>query len=114
MFNNVSGLALAPWGVIGRGRFMTDEEEERREKSGEKGRTVLGVDWKRTPAEVKISKALEKVAKEVGTESLTAGMYLYHPGFSFCLHYTHIVNYSSGACIRAPENSICLPNYWRA
>ncbi|THU81634.1 arylalcohol dehydrogenase [Dendrothele bispora CBS 962.96] len=49
-----NGMALAPWGVIGRGRFITDEEEEKREKS------------------VKMSKALEKVGNEVGTKSLTA------------------------------------------
>ncbi|KAF5362670.1 hypothetical protein D9758_009637 [Tetrapyrgos nigripes] len=67
-----NGLALAPWGVIGRGRFITDEEEERREKSGENGRVMYGTDWKRTHAEVKMSKALEQVAKEVGTGSLTA------------------------------------------
>ncbi|THU99485.1 Aldo/keto reductase [Dendrothele bispora CBS 962.96] len=70
-----NGMALAPWGVIGRGRFITDEEEERREKSGENGRTVVAggsKEWKRTPAEVKMSKALEKVGNEVGTKSLTA------------------------------------------
>ncbi|KAF5339247.1 hypothetical protein D9758_013289 [Tetrapyrgos nigripes] len=67
-----NGLALAPWNVIGGGRLRTDEEEEHREKSGENGRAVLGADWKRTPEEVKISRALEKVAKEVGAKSITS------------------------------------------
>ncbi|THU78802.1 arylalcohol dehydrogenase [Dendrothele bispora CBS 962.96] len=68
-----NGLALAPWGVIGTGKLRTDEEEAQREKSGEKGRAPRGSsDWKRTPEEVKISKALEKVAKEVGVKSITS------------------------------------------
>ena len=29
------GLALAPWGVVGQGRLMTDEEENRRKVTGE-------------------------------------------------------------------------------
>ncbi|KAF5339647.1 hypothetical protein D9758_015583 [Tetrapyrgos nigripes] len=64
-------LALAPWNVIGGGRLRTDEEEERREKSGENGRSAWGSDWKRTPEEVKISRALEKVAKKVGVKSIS-------------------------------------------
>ncbi|EGN98352.1 hypothetical protein SERLA73DRAFT_109791 [Serpula lacrymans var. lacrymans S7.3] len=65
------GLALAPWGVIGGGKFRTDEEEERRRQTGEKGRALLS-DWLRNDNEKKISQALEKVAKEVGTEHITA------------------------------------------
>ncbi|KAJ7066839.1 arylalcohol dehydrogenase [Mycena belliarum] len=65
------GLALAPWNVLGSGKFRTDAEEERRSATGEKGRTVFG-DWKRTENEKKISDALEKVAGEVGTKSITA------------------------------------------
>ncbi|THU78804.1 Aldo/keto reductase, partial [Dendrothele bispora CBS 962.96] len=67
-----NGLALAPWGVIGSGKLRTDEEEAQREKSGEKGRSFMGSDWKRNPEEVKISRALEKVAKEVGAKSITS------------------------------------------
>lgn len=67
------GLALAPWNVLARGKFRTDEEEERRAASGEKGRAVIfGTDWKRTEDEKKMSTALEKVAKEVGAASITA------------------------------------------
>ncbi|KAF9069350.1 Aldo/keto reductase [Rhodocollybia butyracea] len=62
------GLALAPWGVLGQGKLRTDAEEQRRKESGENGRTMLG-DWQRNEAEVKISRALEKVASEVGVGS---------------------------------------------
>jgi aryl-alcohol dehydrogenase-like predicted oxidoreductase len=65
-------MALAPWAAVGGGRFMTDAEEERRAKSGENGRSFYG-DWRRSEKERKISAALEKVAKEVGTEHITAG-----------------------------------------
>lgn len=39
MFRDVvpSGLALAPWRVLASGKIRTDEEEERRRQSGEKG-----------------------------------------------------------------------------
>ena len=69
------GLALAPWNVLGAGRLRSDEEEERREKSGEKGRQLFGPEWKRTPEEVKLSRALDKVAKEIGAKSIPAGAY---------------------------------------
>ncbi|PAV22704.1 arylalcohol dehydrogenase [Pyrrhoderma noxium] len=66
------GLALAPWNVLAGGKLRSDAEEERRLKSGEGGRTILGVEWLRNEDEKKISAALEKVAKEVGTEHITA------------------------------------------
>ncbi|KIK66099.1 hypothetical protein GYMLUDRAFT_193477 [Collybiopsis luxurians FD-317 M1] len=59
------GLALAPWGVLAQGKLRTDAEEKRRLESGEKGRTI-GPDWQRTETEAKISRALEKVAQELG------------------------------------------------
>lgn len=65
------GLALAPWNVLAGGKIRTDAEEQRRIDSGEKGRTVFS-DWLRNDDEKKISAALEKVAKEVGTEHITA------------------------------------------
>ncbi|KAH9951700.1 aryl-alcohol dehydrogenase [Amylocystis lapponica] len=65
------GLALAPWNVLGGGKIRTDEEEEKRSQTGEKGRTVFG-DWQRTPEERKVCLALEEVAKQVGTKSITA------------------------------------------
>ncbi|KAK7050833.1 putative aryl-alcohol dehydrogenase aad14 [Paramarasmius palmivorus] len=66
------GLALAPWDVLGSGKFRTDAEEQRRLESGEEGRKTLGADWRRTDDEVKISRALEKVANEIGAKSVTA------------------------------------------
>lgn len=35
-----TGLALAPWSVLAAGKIRTDEEEERRRKTGEKGEFV--------------------------------------------------------------------------
>ncbi|KAJ7616938.1 NADP-dependent oxidoreductase domain-containing protein [Mycena polygramma] len=66
------GLALAPWNVLGAGKFRTDAEEDARRESGEKGRTAFAPEWKRNENEKKISYALEKVAAEVGTKSITA------------------------------------------
>lgn len=66
------GLALAPWGVVGGGLLRSDEEEERRDKSGEKGRQVFSKDWKRKPREVNISKKLEEIAKQLGVKHITA------------------------------------------
>ena len=65
------GLALAPWNVLVAGRLRSDAEEKRRIESGEGGRTI-NRDWLRDENEKKMSAALEKVAKEVGTEHITA------------------------------------------
>jgi aryl-alcohol dehydrogenase-like predicted oxidoreductase len=67
------GMALAPFDVVGGGKLRTDEEEEKRAATGEKGRVVMGQDWRRNEQEVKMSNALEKVAKEVGAKHITAG-----------------------------------------
>ncbi|KAJ6568994.1 arylalcohol dehydrogenase [Mycena capillaripes] len=67
-----NGLALAPWNVLAAGKFRTDAEEEKRLASGEKGRTVFTPEWRRNDHEKEMSHALEKVAAEVGTKSLTA------------------------------------------
>lgn len=69
-----SGMALAPFRVLAGGKLRTDEEEEARRASGEKGRTVFGP-WERTQDEKIMSDALEKVAKEVGTAHISAGPY---------------------------------------
>jgi aryl-alcohol dehydrogenase-like predicted oxidoreductase len=66
------GLALAPWGVLGSGKIRTNAEEARRKESGEKRRMTFSPSWERTPAEKKVCDALEEIAKEVGTESITA------------------------------------------
>ena len=65
------GLALTLWNVLAGGHIRTDEEEERRRQTGEKGRAVMGP-WERTPDERKVCQALEKVAQEVGAKSLNA------------------------------------------
>lgn len=67
------GMALAPWNVLGAGKFRTDEEEERRRETGEHGRMLHNSEWERTESERKISKGLEVIAKQVGAKSITAG-----------------------------------------
>ncbi|RPD61728.1 Aldo/keto reductase [Lentinus tigrinus ALCF2SS1-7] len=66
------GMALAPWNVLAGGKIRTDEEEERRRQTGEKGRLWFGPNWERTEDERKVCKALEEVAKQVGTKSIQA------------------------------------------
>lgn len=68
--------------MLAGGKFRTDEEEERRRQSGEKGRTIINPEWERNEQEKKVSHALEKVAKEVGAKHITAGMpCLAHTGY---------------------------------
>lgn len=57
------GMALAPWGALGQGRFQTKKQVEEREKRGEKLRGFRGE--AQSEDEVKISAALEKVAEEL-------------------------------------------------
>ncbi|KAG0701400.1 NADP-dependent oxidoreductase domain-containing protein [Suillus ampliporus] len=66
------GMALAPWNVLAGGKFRTDEEEQRRRETGEKGREMLTGGWERSEDERKVSHALEKIAKEVGASHITA------------------------------------------
>ncbi|KAH7928441.1 Aldo/keto reductase [Leucogyrophana mollusca] len=74
------GLALAPWSVLAAGKLRTDEEEERRRQTGEKGRMISNPNWERNEDEKKMSAALESVAKEVGAKHITsiAIAYLMH------------------------------------
>ena len=66
------GLALAPWGAMGSGRFLSSIQLEAKAKAGEKIRSMGGEF--QTDEEVAISTALEKVAKEIGeTASVTGG-----------------------------------------
>ncbi|KAL4807067.1 NADP-dependent oxidoreductase domain-containing protein [Aspergillus unguis] len=65
------GMALAPWDVLGNGRFQTSKALEERRQNGERIRTLLGPP-EQTPDEVKMSDALAKVAAEHGIESVTA------------------------------------------
>ncbi|OBZ76316.1 Aryl-alcohol dehydrogenase [NADP(+)] [Grifola frondosa] len=66
------GLALAPWSVLAAGKIRTDEEEQLRRETGEKGRMIINNDWERTEDQRKVCKALEKVAAEVGAKSIQA------------------------------------------
>ena len=65
-------MALAPWGVLAGGKLRTDAEEQKRKESGEEGRKMLS-GWERTPEQAMMSRALEKVAQEVGAKSITSG-----------------------------------------
>ena len=65
------GMALAPWDVMGGGRFQSRKAMEERKKNGEGLRTFVGSP-DQTDAEKKISEALSKVAEEHGIESVTA------------------------------------------
>ncbi|KAK0491995.1 NADP-dependent oxidoreductase domain-containing protein [Armillaria luteobubalina] len=88
------GLALSPWCVLGEGRLRTDAEEQQRRETGEKGRMMFGPNWERTEVEVKVCRALEKVAAEVGVASnIRAG---------------------DGDRICDAQNAKCLPNHWRS
>lgn len=66
-------MALSPWNVLAGGKIRTDEEEEKRRQTGENGRAWSG-SWERNEKEKKISKALEKVAAEVGAKHINSGM----------------------------------------
>ncbi|KAJ3504661.1 hypothetical protein NLJ89_g7821 [Agrocybe chaxingu] len=67
-----TGMALAPWNVLAGGKIRTDAEEERRRKTGEKGRTLLDPNWERNEQEKKVCAALEKVAAEVGAKHINS------------------------------------------
>ena len=45
------GLALAPWDVLAGGHLRSDAEEQRRRETGEKGRSLAGLQWERTENE---------------------------------------------------------------
>ncbi|KAK9342609.1 NADP-dependent oxidoreductase domain-containing protein [Lipomyces starkeyi] len=64
------GMALAPWDVMGGGKFQTKKAVEERKKRGEGLRSLIGGD--QSEDEVKMSEALAKVASEHRIESITA------------------------------------------
>jgi len=66
------GMALAPWDVLGGGKFQSKTELERRKNAGEGLRNFGGRPPHQTEDEIKISEALAKVASEHGIESVTA------------------------------------------
>ena len=65
------GMALAPWDVLGGGKFQTKKAIEERKKAGEGLRQMLGPAHQ-TDEEVRMSEALAQVASEHGIESVTA------------------------------------------
>jgi len=65
------GMALAPWDVLGGGKFQSKKQLEERKKQGEGLRSMMG-DKGQSEQETKMSEALEKVASEHGIESVTA------------------------------------------
>lgn len=64
------GMALAPWDVMGGGKFKTKKEIEERKAQGEDLRSILSRG--QSEEEAAMSAALEKVANEQGIRSLTA------------------------------------------
>lgn len=65
------GMALAPWDVLGGGKFQTKKAIEERKKNNEGLRSIMG-SGEQNEQEVKISEALEKVASQHGDVSITA------------------------------------------
>jgi len=65
------GMALAPWDVLGSGKFQSKKALEERKKNNEGLRKMLGP-GEQTDEEAKMSEALAEVAEEHGIESVTA------------------------------------------
>ncbi|KAJ0156688.1 putative aryl-alcohol dehydrogenase AAD14 [Colletotrichum tanaceti] len=67
------GMALCPWDVLGAGKFQSKRAVEERGRAGGEGlRSFAGTGRQQTEAEMRISEALERVAAEHGTDSVTA------------------------------------------
>lgn len=64
------GMALCPWDVLGGGKLQSKKQIEARQKSGEGLRSFFGTN-QQSPEQEKFSAALEKVAEEHGTDSVT-------------------------------------------
>lgn len=58
------GMALAPWDVLGQGKFQSKATREQRQKEGESGARSA----QPTEDEIKISDTLEKIASELGKD----------------------------------------------
>ncbi|KAJ5932530.1 hypothetical protein N7516_007019 [Penicillium verrucosum] len=64
------GMALAPWDVMGGGKFKTKEEIDHRKAQGQGLRSMLGAE--QSEEEAAMSAALFEVAKQNGIKSLTS------------------------------------------
>ncbi|KAI0700989.1 Aldo/keto reductase [Cerioporus squamosus] len=94
-------MALAPWNVLAGGKVRTDEEEERRHQTGEKGRQWTTTEWERTEDERRVCKALEEVAKQVGAESIQA------VAIAYVMHKTtHVLPIVGGRKVEQLEANI--------
>ncbi|RAK73183.1 Aldo/keto reductase [Aspergillus fijiensis CBS 313.89] len=65
------GMAVAPWDVLGGGKFQSPQAMAARRENGEGLRSMMG-SGEQSEDEVRMSEALGKVAAEVGIESVTA------------------------------------------
>jgi aryl-alcohol dehydrogenase-like predicted oxidoreductase len=61
------GMALAPWGSMGSGKFQSKKAMEERKQNGETLRSIQGSE--QSELDVKISEALCNIAAEHGIES---------------------------------------------
>ncbi|KAL0572260.1 putative aryl-alcohol dehydrogenase aad14 [Marasmius crinis-equi] len=67
------GLAIAPWGVVGQGKFRTEAENRRRAEQGETGRKFYSAGGSgQSEDDIRVSAALEKVANELGAKNINA------------------------------------------
>ncbi|KAF2664841.1 aryl-alcohol dehydrogenase AAD14 [Microthyrium microscopicum] len=64
------GMALAPWDVMGGGKLQTKKQLEERKKANEGLRSFHGAD--QSPEQEKMSATLEKIAGQIGVESIQA------------------------------------------
>ncbi|KAH8913366.1 Aldo/keto reductase, partial [Atractiella rhizophila] len=65
------GMAIAPYGVLGSGKFQSKAALEKREKEGEGLRTWIGRN-KQDSKEIEMSNVLENIGNELGGASVTA------------------------------------------
>jgi hypothetical protein len=107
------GMALAPWNVVAGGKLRSDEEEARRATTGEKGRLMLG-DWRRNEEEIRMSNALEKVAKEVGAKHITSGTSFDFDSkhFESPILIEQIMTSCSCDCVPDAQDHFCVPTRW--
>jgi len=66
----LEGMAIAPWNVLGGGKFQSKAALEERKKKGEGLRSIMGDG--QSEEQVKISEALDKIGQEHGGVSVTA------------------------------------------
>ena len=70
------GLALAPWGALGGGRFKTEEQIEELKKRNERGRQPFMAPSDGGAADRRITKVLDKIAKAKGGDTGVTGIAL--------------------------------------